>query len=189
MLSYITGSSSTLVLFLVGVLMQSKINRMLEIVQHEFWYVKCRGIDDDVYRKPAAEVLYTKFVRKYAYVFTAASASMCLTPIIWVAQYRDLNSPAALIFRMWTPWPQLTSVKYTVVYTIQVVVSSSALSNIAGLVLAMMVFVTEMQVQVDMLINTVDRMDVENAHLTRDRAQQARDELVRCVKHHQTLIT
>jgi len=196
MLTYITGSSSTLALFVIGMHKRPALLKMLDIIRDEFWCKgrgRCggggggsgRNVDD----RPAAEELYARFVRTYGTVFPVAALFMCLTPIFWVAKYGDIDSPAALIFRMWTPWQQLTATKYAITYAVQFVVSMSVLINITGMVLAMVLFVNEMQVQVDVLADAVRGLDVDTAYDgRRTNATRTRDRLVRCVKHHQTLI-
>ncbi|VVC25273.1 Olfactory receptor, insect [Cinara cedri] len=177
MLTYITGSSSTLALFAIGVYKRPQLNRMLHIVRHDFWHDE---------RRAAAHTLYSRFVRTYGAVMPVANVMMCMAPIIWVANYGNMDSPAALIFRMWTPWTRLTPSKYAAAYTTQFVVSLSVLTSISGMVFAMVVFVNEMQVQVDMLTDAVRDLNVRDAC---QRPRAVFDNLVKCVKHHQTLIT
>lgn len=199
MLTYITGSLSTLIMFTIGMRKRPNLNRMLEIMRHEFWYENTRRISSvdaaDGYgndRRPTAKELFARFLRTYGAVFPVATMTMGLTPVFWVTKSNDINSPAALIFRMWTPWQQLTLTKYVVAYIIQFIVSVSVLVSINGMVLAMVIFVNEMQFQVDILVDTVRGLDVDSAYsgLRPDaaRARESRDDLIRCVKHHQTLI-
>lgn len=190
MLTYITGSASTLALFAIGVHKRPDLDRMLDIVRHDFW-------DDG--RRPAADTRFSRFVRTYGAVMPVANVMMCMAPVVWVAEYGDIDSPAALIFRMWTPWTRLTAAKYAAVYALQFVVSVSVLTSIAGMVFAMVLVVDEMQVQVDTLVDKFRDLDVDYDDNDDDdgdgerptvpaRRQAARDGLVECVKHHQTLI-
>lgn len=189
MLTYITGSSSTLALFAIGVHKRPGLCRMLNTMRCDFW-------DDG--RQETADSLFSRFVRTYGAVMPAANVMMCMAPVVWVSRYGDIDSPAALIFRMWTPWTRLTVARYVAVYAAQFVISLSVLTSIAGMVFAMVLFVTEMQVQVNTLVDTIRDLHVDmwydegdgrpDAHADR-RRQAAYDGLVKCVKHHQTLIT
>nr|UMT69213.1 odorant receptor 3 [Myzus persicae] len=189
MLTYITGSSCTLALFAIGVHKRPRLHRMLDAVRRDFW-------DDG--RRPAADVLFSRFVRTYGAILPVANVMMCMTPVIWAARNGDIESPAALIFRMWTPWTRMTTTRYAAVYAAQFVVSLSVLTSIAGMVFAMVLFVTEMQVQVDTLVDAVQDLQVDmwygdghDSPVTHpDRRRRAAfDGLVKCVKHHQALIT
>lgn len=176
MLTYITGSSSSLALFVIGVYKRPQLYRMMHIARHEFWHDE---------RRTAAHTLYSRFVRTYGAIMPVASVTMCTTPVIWTANYGAMNSPAALIFRMWTPWTQMTTAQYVAVYAVQFVVSLSVMISLVGMVFAMVVIVNEMQVQVDMIVDAVRDLDVWHASR---RPRPAIDGLVECVKHHQTLI-
>lgn len=196
MCTYITGSVSTLTMFVVGVYKKPELNSMVDTVRHEFWHDS---------RRPAADLLFSQFLRTYGAIMPVANVMMCIAPVAWVLQFGGtVNAPAALIFVMWTPWDRLTPATYAAVYTVQFVVSLSVLTSIAGMVYAMMLFVGEMQVQVDTLVDVVDSLDVDNAHtaatatttatatvvtvVVPDRKQTAFADFVKCVKHHQTLI-
>lgn len=171
MLTYITGSSCTLVLFAIGVYRRPALDAMLYLMRSEFWR------DDG--RRPAAHVLFLRFARTYGAIIPAAHALMCITPVLWTAGPGGIDSPASLIFRMWTPWTRMTAARYAAAYAVQLVVSSAVLTNVTGMVFAIVLVVNEMQVQMDMLMDAVRGMRVDGA---------SSDRLVRCVKHHQTLI-
>ncbi|XP_027848834.2 uncharacterized protein LOC114128511 [Aphis gossypii] len=187
MLTYITGSSSTLALFAIGVHKRPGLQRMLDAMRRDFWYDG---------RRATADALFSRFVRTYGAVMPAANVMMCMAPVVWASRNGDIDSPAALIFRMWTPWTRLTVARYAAVYAAQFVVSLSVLTSIAGMVFAMVLFVTEMQVQVDTLVDAVRDLHVDmwyddgrpDARAGRRRGA-AYDGLVECVKHHQKLIT
>jgi len=190
MLTYITGSSSTLALFAIGVHKRPGLQRMLDAMRRDFWYDG---------RRATADALFSRFVRTYGAVMPAANVMMCMAPVVWASRNGDIDSPAALIFRMWTPWTRLTVARYAAVYAAQFVVSLSVLTSIAGMVFAMVLFVTEMQVQVDTLVDVVRDLHVDMWYDERDdgrpdarsgrRRRAAFDGLVKCVKHHQKLIT
>lgn len=187
MLTYITGSLSTGVLFTIGVYKRPALERMLNIIKHEFWY-------ND--RRLSADVLFSRFLRTYGKIMLTASLMMLLTPIIWMSIYREIDSPAALIFRMWTPWTKMTPAKYAAAYFIQFVVSLTALINISAMVFAMILIVIEMKVQVDMLKDAIYELDIGHTYSAHrpgataiaGQFRTSYDGLVECVKHHQTLI-
>lgn len=178
MLTYITGSSCTLALFSIGVYKRPALNMMLGLVRREFWH-------DD--QRSAAHSLFSQFVRTYGVVMPVANVLMCIAPVTWAASRGGaIDSPAALIFRMWTPWTHLTAAKYATVYAAQFIVSLSVLTSISGMVFAMVLVVIEMQVQVDMLTDTISSLRVdEHRH---GPSTTAYNNLVECIKHHQTLI-
>lgn len=188
MLTYITGSLSTLALFAIGVYKRSALNAMLSLMRREFWH-------DD--RRPAAHALFSRFVRTYGTVMPVANVLMCIAPVVWAVSRGNIESPAALIFRMWTPWTRLTPARYAAVYATQFTVSVTVLTSISGMVFAMVLVVNEMQVQMDILVDAVRELRVNNfrgggdgdqVHRT-STARTITDDLVRCVKHHQMLIT
>lgn len=174
MLTYITGSSSSLMLFAIGVYKRPRLYRMVHMIRHEFWHDE---------RRTAAHTLYSRFVRTYGAIMPVASVTMCTTPVVWTVNYGAVDTPAALIFRMWTPWTRMTAVQYAAVYAVQFVVSLSVMIGLVGMVFAMVVVVNEMQVQVDMVTDAVRDLNVRDAH-----HGAAFDGLIECVKHHQTLV-
>lgn len=78
MLALMTGSSNTLAMYAFGIYKKPEFNRMLNLIQHEFWHDE---------RRPAADVLYSRFVRTYGAIMPVANVIMCITPVIWVTKY------------------------------------------------------------------------------------------------------
>lgn len=182
-LIYIFGAAVILVLFAVGLYKRPAIYEMLAIMQDEFWY------DGD--RRLAADQLFVQFVRTYGAVLPMGSIIMCASPLVWVLQHKDIGSQNANIYNTWMPWePTLT--RYTVLYVVQFIISSSALAYIARMAFSMMMFVNELHVQMDILVDTVRELDVDDMYKTGkldpDRTRRSYEGLVKCVKHHQTLI-
>lgn len=185
-LTYVIGSFSTLVLFVIGLHKRPVINKMLAAMRDEFWYEH-----DDRSRRLAADQLFVRFVRTYGAVFPIANALMCTSPLVWSLQQEDIGSQKANIYRTWMPW-EPTLARYAVLYVVQFVISFIVLANITGMVFSMVIFVGEMQVQMDMLVKGVRGLDVDDLYdggrLDPDRTQRSSDGFVECIKHHQMLI-
>lgn len=185
-LTYAFGSFCTLVLFAIGLHKRPVINKMLAAIRDEFWYEH-----NDRSRWLTADQLFVRFVRTYGAVFHMANSLMCMSPLVWSLQQEDIGSHKANIYRTWMPW-EPTLARYAVLYVVQFVISLIVLANITGMVFSMVIFVGEMQVQMDMLVNGVRGLDVDDLYdggrLDPDRTQRSSDGFVECIKHHQMLI-
>lgn len=182
-LAYATGSGSTLILLIIGLYKRPAMYKMLTILRNEFQY--------DGHRRLAADQLFSRFMRSYGAVFPVANLITCLAPLVWMFRNKDYNSQKGLIYQSWIPW-EPSSTKYAVLYVVQFILGFSALANIAGMVMSMVLFVNELQVQMDILVDTMRELDVdywyESGELDSERTQRSYDGIVKCVKHHQTLI-